>query len=811
MKISYNWLKEYINTDLPSSDELAHLLTFCGLEVESVEPYESIKGGLNGLVTGKVISKEKHPDADKLSLVTVDVGQAELLNIVCGAPNVDKGQKVVVALVGAKLYPTNGEPFVIKKSKIRGAVSEGMICAEDEIGLGTSHEGIMVLPEDTPVGMPAGEYFKIITDSIFEIGLTPNRVDAASHIGVARDIAAVLAHQSQKEIALQLPNTEDLIIPDKKPEVVVEVPNNEYCARYSGITIHNVTVGESPDWLKSRLKAVGLNPINNIVDITNYVLLEYGQPLHAFDLAMIKGNKIVVKKQESNQKFVTLDGIERETTSADLMICNAEEPMCIAGVYGGLNSGINNNTTAIFLESAHFNAGSIRKTAKHHNLKTDASFRFERGTDPDATIPALKRAALLIMRLAGGTVNSNIVDIYPKKINPVEIKLNLKRCAVLIGKEIPVSQITHILKHLGIVIKEQSEDSLLIQIPLNKVDVLREADVIEEILRIYGYNNVEVPEQMRISLINKPKVNIEKINYAIRNQLTGMGFHEIMNNSLTASSYAGKFLNYTSEKIVGLLNPLSSELDSLRASMLFGMLQSINYNNNRKNNRLKLFESGKVYHKADGQFMESEMLAISISGNQNPESWNINEEKENIYRLKGVLEALFTRLGISPVFSVLSENSLVSGGLQIELNKTNIGYIGKVSNTLLKAFDINHEVFYAEIVLDHIYKPVSNYKTEYTEVPKFPEVRRDLALVLNENISFEQVVQVARKTEKNLIKDINLFDSYQGKNMEPSMKSYAISFTLLDTKATLTDKQIDHTMSKLIKAYEEELGATLRK
>ena len=809
MKISYNWLKEYIDVNLPAQ-EVAELLTFCGLEVESVEAFESVKGGLNGLVVGQVLTKEKHPDADKLSLTTVNVGEENILHIVCGAPNVEAGQKVIVALVGAKLYPSSGEPFEIKKSKIRGAVSEGMICAEDEIGLGQSHDGIMILPEHTQIGISAAEYFKVEKDIVFEIGLTPNRVDAASHIGVARDLAAVIAIRTGKDISLKMPQFNEIFPQKSEVKIEVEVLDMEACPRYSGVSINQVKVTDSPDWLKNRLLAIGLKPINNIVDITNYVLHETGQPLHAFDAAHIDGNKIIVKKPTSALKFITLDGMERNISTNDLMICNSQEAMCIAGVYGGLNAGVNADTTKIFLESAYFDASSVRKTAKLHNLKTDASFRFERGTDPSATVYALSRAVQLIQQIAGGEVNGEVIDFYPTKIEPKIVNISLKRCAELIGKELPVDQIIHILRHLDIQILKHDGDELSLQIPLSKVDVTREADVIEEILRIYGYNNIELPEQMRISLIAKPKPDVEQINKKARTILAGLGYQEILNNSLTNSKYALNYLGADEKSIVKLLNPLSSELDSLRQSMIFGALETISFNSNRKNTDLKLFETGKVYQKSDDKYLESTVLSIVLCGNQSSESWNTIKSKEDFFRLKGTVESLFLKLGIAPTTKELIENPIVSNGLQLILNTKNIGFIGAVNNNILKGFDINTEVYFAQIILDDIYKPVSNGKVQYTEVPKFPEVRRDLALLLDEKTTFDQIVQIAKKSEKNLLKEINLFDVYQGKNLEAGKKSYAVSFVLQDVQATLNEKQIDKVMSKLIKAYEEELGASLR-
>ena len=809
MKISYNWLKEYIDVDLPA-EQVAEMLTFCGLEVESIDAFESIKGGLNGLVVGEVITKEKHPDADKLSLTTVNVGAENLLNIVCGAPNVAVGQKVIVALVGAKLFPIAGESFEIKKSKIRGALSEGMICAEDEIGLGQSHDGIMILPSETKVGMPAAEFFKVEKDIIFEIGLTPNRVDAASHIGVAQDLAAVIAIKTNKEQKLNLPFEVDFPTKNEVCNIDVQVLDTTACPRYSGVCINNLEVKESPDWLKNRLIAIGVKPINNVVDITNYVLHETGQPLHAFDLSNIEGNKVIIKKPSTSEKFITLDGVERNISNNDLMICNSKEAMCIAGVYGGLNSGVKIATKSIFLESAYFDPSSIRKTAKLHNLKTDASFRFERGTDPSATTKALKRAAQLIQQIAGGEVCGQIIDHYPSPIEPIQVNLNLKRCAQLIGKEIPLQEIHLILNQLGIILLKQEENDLLLQIPLNKVDVTREADVIEEILRIYGYNNIELPNQMRIALITKPKPDIEQINNKIRKTLAGLGFNEILNNSLSNSNYALKYLGAEESSVVKLLNPLSSELDSLRQSMLFGGLEVISFNSNRKNTDLKLFETGKVYVKNENKFAESTILSVLLCGNQNTESWNTNRNKEDYFRLKGVLTLLFNQLGINPIAKEITHHIAVSGGLEFSLNSKSIGYTGMVKSQILKDFDITNDVFYAQVILDDIYKPIANHKVEYTEVPKFPEVRRDLALLIDEKVTFEQIAQIAKKTEKNLLKEIQLFDVYQGKNLAVGKKSYAVSFTLQDTQATLNEKQIDKVMSKLIKAYEDELGAALR-
>jgi phenylalanyl-tRNA synthetase beta chain len=822
MKISYNWLKNYINTDLPP-EEAGKLLTGCGLEVESIEKTETIKGGLQGMVIGEVKTKEKHPDADKLSLTTVDIGKGELLNIVCGAPNVAAGQKVVVATVGAKLYPTKGEPFEIKKSKIRGAVSEGMLCAEDEIGLGESHAGIMVLNADAKVGMPAKEYFSqgingfpsIEEDYTFEIGLTPNRADAASHVGLARDLVAVLNALSQEnKFTLQLPDVRSFKTDstDSKIEVIVE--DTAACPRYSGISISNVKVADSPEWLKNRLVAIGVRPINNIVDITNYVLHELGQPMHAFDADKIKGGKVIVKKLPSKTKFKTLDEVERELSDEDLMICDAEKGMCIAGVFGGINSGVSNETKNIFLESAYFNSTSVRKSAKRHGLKTDASFRFERGTDPNITVFALKRAALLIKEIAGGEISSDIIDIYPKPIAHFKVPFSLQKCNQLIGKHIDGDVIKNILNSLGIEIEHEGNDAFLLSIPPYKVDVTREQDVIEEVLRIYGYNNIEIPTALNSSLSYAEKPDKEKIQNTVSDLLSNNGFSETMCLSLTKEEYSEKLKSLNAEHNVKMLNPLSSDLNVMRQTLLFSGLESVAYNQNRKNADLKLYEFGKTYmaiKNADTtKYIETKHLSLFITGRKTDESWSASNDNVNFYTLKGIVNAVLERLGLQVK---LDENvtDVFSQGLSYTWNKKTIVEFGSVAKNILKMMDIKQEVFYADFNWDVVLEAVAKSKNlMYAEVPKFPEVRRDLALLIDKAVKFEQLEQLAFQAEKSLLKNVNLFDVYQGDKLPEGKKSYALSFTLLDENATLTDKQIEKIMDKLMKTYQEKVGAEIR-
>lgn len=814
MKISYNWLKTYLDISLPA-EETGKILTDCGLEVESIELVSAVKGGLNGIVVGEVKTKEKHPDADRLSVTTVDIGTGALLNIVCGAANVTAGQKVLVATIGSTLYPTNGDPFEIKKSKIRGQLSEGMICAEDEIGLGTSHEGIMVLDSSTSIGMPAKEYFKLEDDYIFEIGLTPNRADAASHVGVARDLSAYLNYQallnSTKPLTLELPNVNGFTNDsnDKKIDVIVE--DTAACPRYSGITIRGVKVSESPDWLKNRLTTIGLKPINNIVDITNFVLHELGQPLHAFDADKITGEKVIIKKVPAKTKFKTLDGIERELNNEDLMICNVTDPMCIAGVYGGVDSGITEKTTTIFLESAYFDSVHIRKTSKRHGLKTDASFRFERGTDPNITVYALKRSAMLIREIAGGQISSEVIDVYPAKIEPFKVGLSYKNCADFIGKEIDKKIIKNILVSLGIEIITEGTDALMLAVPPFKVDVKREVDIIEEVLRIYGYNNVDIPSAVHSSLSYSEKPDPEKIQDTIADLLSNNGFGEIMTNSLTKSDYYSNLSFINPAELISILNPLSSDLNIMRRVLLFNGLEAISYNINRKNNDLKLYEFGKIYLKTtEGKYIENKHLALFATGRKEAESWNSKYHTTTFYSLKGSVEAVLTRLGLIELKFETNHHDLLTENLIGYSGKKQVVSFGKVKSNLLKSFDIKQDVYYADFNWDNILELIKKQKFEYKEIPKFPSVRRDLALLLDRSVSFEQLEQIAYQTERKLLKEVRIFDVYEGNKLEAGKKSYAISFTLLDDNETLTDKLIEKIMERLMKAYVEKTGATIR-
>ncbi|MBI2270489.1 MAG: phenylalanine--tRNA ligase subunit beta [Bacteroidetes bacterium] len=815
MKISYNWLKTYLKINL-TAEEAGKILTDCGLEVESIELVAAVKGGLNGIVVGEVKTKEKHPDADRLSVTTVDTGTGTLLNIVCGAANVAAGQKVLVATIGSTLYPTSGEPFEIKKSKIRGQLSEGMICAEDEIGLGTSHDGIMVLDSSAVTGMSAKAYFKLEDDHVFEIGLTPNRADAASHIGVARDLLAYLNYQTllnnTEPLTLELPNVNGFTNDntDKKIDVIIE--DTIGCPRYSGITISGIKVSESPDWLKNRLTTIGLKPINNIVDITNFVLHELGQPLHAFDADKITGEKVIVKKIPVKTKFKTLDGIERELNNEDLMICNVTDPMCIAGVYGGIDSGITEKTTTIFLESAYFDPVHIRKTSKRHGLKTDASFRFERGTDPNMTVYALKRAAALIREIAGGRITSEIIDIYPTKIEPFKVGLSYKNCNDFIGKEIGKKIIKNILVSLGIEIITEGADALMLAVPPFKVDVKREVDVIEEVLRIYGYNNVEIPSAIHASLSYSDKPDPEQVQHTIAELLSNNGFSEIMTNSLTRSDYYTNLSSVNSTELISVLNPLSSDLNILRRVLLFSGLEAVSYNINRKNSDLKLYEFGKTYLKTiEGKYIENKHLALFVTGRKETESWNNKYDSTNFYSMKGYVNTVLSRLGVTGLkYETNANDDLLTENLNGYSGKKQIVRFGKIKPILLKQFDIKQDVYYTDFNWDNILELIKKQKFEYHEIPKFPSVRRDLALLLDKAVSFEQLEQIAYQTERKFLKEVRIFDVYEGNKLEAGKKSYAISFTLLDENETLTDKQIEKIMEKLIKAYTEKAGAAIR-
>jgi len=811
MKISYNWLKRYLKTDL-SATAAGALLTGGGLEVESIEKYESVEGGLEGLFVGEVKTKEKHPDADKLSICTVDVGNSKILTIVCGASNVAAGQKVIVAVEGTRLYPSEGEPFVIKKSKIRGQASEGMICAEDEIGLGKSHEGILVLSPDALPGMPVKDYFKLEEDFVFEIGLTPNRADAASHTGVARDLMALINCEAKEDqrTALILPSVQAFVVGSNAMPIGVSVEDAIACPRYSGLTISGIKVQDSPDWLKTALKTIGLRPINNIVDVTNFVLHELGQPLHAFDAAKIKGGKVIVKKCPDKTKFVTLDGITRELSADDLMICNAEEPMCIAGVFGGMGSGVTEQTTSIFLESACFNPVSIRKSSRHHGLKTDASFRYERGSDPDITVYALKRAALLITEIAGGEVSSEITDIYPEPVLPFKVPFAFSNCKKLIGKDIDHEVIRTILTSLGIVIESEGNDTLLLAVPPRKVDVTRECDVVEEVLRIYGYNKVEIPKSLRASISYTPKPDKVKMQKLVSDLLSENGFQEILCNSLTKAAYYENNPGFSPDQSIALLNPLSSDLNVMRQSMLYSGLEVIAYNQNRKQNDLRLYEFGKTYLKSANGFHETMHLSVFMTGRKMPEGWNTNNSPADFFLLKSVVMNILSRLGIKVSSLAEIANDIFSSGLELSSAKKKIVEFGIVSKGVMKQVDASGDVLYADLNWDAILNLLSKKEIDYKEVPKFPTVRRDLALVLDKKVQFSEVEQLAFQYEKNYLKGVNLFDVFEGDKIGHDKKSYALSFMLQDEQATLTDKQIEKIMEKLMKAYEEKLGASIR-
>jgi phenylalanyl-tRNA synthetase beta chain len=822
MKISYNWLKQYLDFNL-SPEELSRLLTDCGLEVEGFDPWQSVKGGLKGVIIGEVITCTKHPDADKLSKTTVDIGGGQILPIVCGAPNVAASQKVVVATIGTIIYKGE-ESFEIIKTKIRGEVSEGMICAEDELGLGTSHAGIMVLSPEAKVGTPAFDYFKVEDDFVFEIGLTPNRTDATSHIGVARDIKAVLDNidfikKTQSSRSLNLPSVENFKTENTNLNIDVIVEDAIACPRYAGVTVSGIEVKESPSWLKNRLNAIGLRPINNIVDITNYILHETGQPLHAFDAAEIKGSKVVVKKLSKGSKFLTLDGTERELSGNDLMICNTEEGMCIGGVFGGIKSGVTEKTKDIFIESAYFDPVHIRKTSKYHDLQTDASFRFERSVDPDMTIYALKRAALLVKEIASGTISSEIKDVYPQPIQKAKIEVVWKNIDRLIGKAIGKDVIRNILLSLEFQIITENIDGLQLEVPSCRVDVTREADVIEEILRIYGYNNVEIPVKVNSSISHSAKPDPENLLSIATNYLSNNGFSEMMNNSLTKSAYYENRKDFDPSKSVTILNPLSRDLNVMRQTLLFSGLETILYNLNRKINDQKLFEFGKVYKMADKnasdvikKYNETNRLSLFITGRKEKESWyNSNNEADFNY-LNSYTFNLMKRIGIevNSLDHLKIEKEYFSLGLNYLTSKETLLELGVVSDSILKEFDIRQQLFYAEINWDLVLKLVRDKQIQFQPIPKFPEVRRDLALLIDANITFEEIEKIAYRTENKLLRNVNLFDVYEGKKIEAGKKSYAVSFILLDEEKTLTDKVIEKTMNRLMEAYQKELNAVIR-
>lgn len=818
MNISYNWLKSYLTTEL-SADELAKILTSIGLEVGCVEQVQTIKGGLEGLVVGEVLTCREHENSDHLHVTTVTVG-GEPLQIVCGAPNVAAGQKVIVATVGTVLYDGE-EKFTIKKSKIRGVESFGMICAEDEIGVGTAHDGIMVLPADTPVGMPAKEYFKVEDDYVIEVDITPNRSDATSHYGVARDLAAYFeAHQIPYK--LTRPDVKDFKIDNTSRSIKVELVSADRCPRYTGISVTGAKVAPSPKWLADRIQAIGLRSINNVVDATNYILHAFGQPLHAFDADKIKGDIIKVQTVAEVTRFVTLDGVERTLSAEDLMICDAEKPMCIAGVFGGLDSGVTESTTSIFIESAYFNPVSIRKTARRHGMNTDASFRYERGIDPHNTIYVLKYAAMLIKELTGGEISSEIVECYPTEIKDFTVSLTLEKLYSLVGKEIETDMVERIFKGLEMKVLEKTDKGYTLEVPAYRVDVQRDVDVVEDILRIYGYNNVEISTKLSSNIIFSKGVDSNKLQNLISEQLTANGFNEILNNSLTKAGYYEGLDTYPEATCVKIINNLSQDLNVMRQTLLFGGLESIARNANHKNGDLKFYEFGNCYHynaeKRDPEdrlkaYSEEYHLGMWITGKKSPSNWTTPSEKVTFYQLKAYVHNILIRLGIDIRNTQLSEisNDILSEALEIKtVGGKLLATLGVVAPRHLKAFDIDNAVYYADLQWNTLMKEAGKHKISFTEISKYPEVKRDLALLIDKAVKFSEIERIAFDTDKKLLKSVTLFDVYEGKNLEPGKKSYAVNFTLQDKEKTLNDKQIDAIMQKLIANFTEKLGAKLR-
>ena len=822
MNISYKWLKDYIDFEL-GAEELSSVLTSVGLETGGVEEVETIKGGLRGLVIGKVLTCEEHPDSDHLHITTVDLGDGKATQIVCGAPNVAAGQTVVVATVGTKLYDGDKE-FQIKKSKIRGVESFGMICAEDEIGVGTSHDGIIVIDKEVAPGTPAAEYFHVESDYVLEVDLTPNRVDAASHYGVARDLSAWLDCHA-KAAQLRKPSVDAFKVDVPDGGIKVSVENTEACPRYTGVTIKGVTVKESPEWLKERLLAVGLRPINNIVDVTNYILLGMGQPLHCFDCDKIAGGEIVVKTCAEGTPFTTLDGVERKLSDKDLMICNAKEPMCIAGVFGGLDSGVTESTTSVFIESAYFNPTSVRKTARRHGLSTDSSFRYERGCDPNCNLYILKLAALMIKELAGGEITGEVIDIYPNVIEPATVEFNYNRCKALIGKDIPHDTIDAIIKSLEIEIVARDGETLTLKVPTYRVDVTRECDVIEDMLRIYGYNNVELTDTLHSSLSFKTVTDsAEDLRTRLSEQLTGQGFSEILNNSLTAESYYADLETYPLSRCVRLLNPLSNDLAVMRQTLLFGGLESLAHNINRKAADLKMYEFGNVYFfnpEAESTaeaplapYREGQRLALWLTGANRAGNWNKAAEESSIYDMRAYVEMVLQRAGIGAnqlTMTATAGDDIFAASLTVATRSgKELGRIGIVSKKLLKKFDIRQEVYFAELDWMAIVKLSLKHTTTFAPLPKTLPVRRDLALLLDNSVSMEDVEKTVRESERKLLRTITLFDVYEGKNLPEGKKSYAIAITLQDDEKTLQDKQIEAVMNKITTNLQKKLGAELR-
>ena len=826
MKISYNWLKDYIQTDL-EPEKIAEILTDIGLEVDSFEKVETIRGGLEGVVVGEVLTCEKHPDADRLHVTTVDLGDGVPTQIVCGAPNVAAGQKVLVATVNCTLYPTGEKEGVkIKKSKIRGVESFGMICAEDELGLGTSHEGIIVLPSDAVAGTPAREQYQIEDDYEIEIGLTPNRIDAGSHYGVARDLAVYLKAHGMS-CKLELPSVDAFKQDNDSREIKVEVKNAEAAPRYMGVTMTGIKIAPSPEWMQKHLRAIGINPKNNVVDITNFVLHETGQPLHAFDADKITGGKIVVRTCEAGTPFVTLDGVERKLTAEDLMICNVEEPMCIAGVFGGLDSGVSDTTTSVFIESAYFNPVWVRKTAKRHGLNTDSSFRFERGVDPNMLPYALKRAATLIAELAGGVVSSPVTDIYPVKIEPFRFDISLERANRLIGKEIPAEVVKKIIEALDVKIEAENDGVLSVAVPPYRVDVQREADLVEDILRIYGYNNVEIPDHVNSTLAYAPKPNKDKIVNAASDMLSANGFNEIMSNSLTKSAYYEGLTSYPVENCVKIMNPLSNDLNVMRQTLLFNALEAVQLNINRRNGNLKLYEFGHCYHYSakaaeavarDSSlspltaYSEENHLAITVTGLDHVQSWNIKSEPTTFYTLKKFAEKLLKRFGLNIDEAVMEplESDLYSEAVSYKIHGKKVFDLGIVAKKIRTIFDIKQNVYFMDMNFDAFINIIRNNKITAKELSKYPEVKRDLALLVDKSVTFAQLRKIAFATEKKLLRNVTLFDVYEGEKLPEGKKSYALGFVLEDTTQTMTDQTIDRIMNNLIREFERQVHAQIR-
>ena len=820
MNISFKWLKNYADIDL-SAEQVATLLTDIGLEVEGFEKVETIRGGLEGVVVGQVLTCEDHPDSDHLHITTVDVGAEAPLNIVCGAANCRQGLKVMCATVGAVLYPVDAtEGFKIKRSKIRGVESLGMLCAEDELGIGSSHAGIIELPEDAVVGTPAREYYNIEDDYLIAIGLTPNRVDAASHIGVARDIVAYLKSQGQRA-ELRMPSVEEFAVDNNDLKIDVEVVNTEACPRYSGVTVKGCKIAPSPDWMQNYLRAAGINPKNNLVDITNFVLFELGQPLHAFDASKIDGGKIVVRNCEEGTLFVTLDGVERKLSAADLMICSAERPMCLAGVYGGLDSGVSETTTDIFIESAYFNPVSVRKSAKRHGLNTDSSFRFERGVDPNMQVYALKRAALLFKELAGGTISSEITDLYPVKVEPFRFDFSLSRAKMLIGKDIADETIKGIIAALDVVIEKEENGVLSVAVPPYRVDVQREADLVEDVLRIYGYNNVEIPEHVNstLSYVQKPDKN--RLVNMVSDMLTARGYTEIMSNSLTKAAYYDGLECYKAENCVKILNPLSADLNVMRQTLAFNVLEAVALNINHKNSDLKLYEVGNCYYyNAEAAteenplaaYSENYRLAIAVTGNDSAPSWNCKSTPASFFTLRASVELLLKRFGLN-IYDLKCEScnfDIFGDAICLYISNKPLIWMGQISSKLCKTMGIKQDVFFAEIDFDLLVKATRKHKITVTELSKYPEVKRDLALLVDKNVNFSALRAIAFATERKLLKSVALFDVYEGDKLPEGKKSYALSFILEDKSQTLTDKAIERTMANLQGAFEKQCGATIR-